>query len=116
MLDCRDFFYITQFQKTDSMSKTANNYTLGLALTAICSLICLALPWGTIKINNAQGLASFLNGSDFTITGTNGSITLLGISIPTWFIASLAAAGAVISILEIRSIIEIPRYAAVTPS
>jgi len=98
------------------MDKSLNNHTLGLALMLLGALLCLALPWGSITITKATGMSALFNGREVTLTGTNGTVSPLGIPIPTWLIAIISAVGSFVSILQIRSIIGVPKVLVAMPN
>jgi tRNA A-37 threonylcarbamoyl transferase component Bud32 len=107
-----------------------NNYTLALFLLTLGALMCLALPWGTIVVAGQTGMAAQFtgmaaqftgmaaqfNGLTVTVTGANGTVGLLGIHIPTWFIIAMSAMGSLASILYIRAIIDVPRIVVIGPN
>ena len=98
------------------MNKSLNNFTLGFVLTVVGSLMCLFLQWGTVKITSAQGMDSMFNGREVAVTGTNGSISFVGISTPTWFICLIAIIIAIVGVLKLRSLVSVPQFTLVIPA
>ncbi len=89
----------------------SNNHIFAFALCAAAALACIGLPWGTVTIRNEQGMAAMLNGVTATISGTNGSFSVLGIPLPTWLISVLSAVAVVTAGLNAKGVLTFPRYA-----
>jgi len=92
---------------------TPPSRTIGVTVAAVVVFLASFLPWGAFRGTPSLPFSpGFLPAVEmtFTLTGWNGSINVLGVTLPNWLVVVAAAAAASFCWLKDLRLWEAPRH------